>query len=281
MSDDNEPNKSWINRISGALQRNPRNRDELVHMISEAKDRGIIDPDALPMIEGVIRVSEMNVSDITIPRPQMVMLESDMSLQDALPIITHSSHSRFPVFDASEDKIIGILLAKDVLQLSHSNPAKTGIQALVRPASFIPDSKRLNVLLKEFRLKHNHMAIVIDEYGNIDGLVTIEDVLEQIVGNIEDEYDVEDGHTTFIKQIDTNITEVDALTPIDEFNAYFDLHFSDEECDTIGGLVLKAFSHLPKEGETVDIEELEITILEASERGIKRLRIYYNPAEET
>lgn len=278
MNDETEHTTSWLERISKTLMRDPHNRNELVTIIREAKDRALIDQDALQMIEGVLRVSEMSADDIMIPRPQMAMIEADMTIAQALPIITESNHSRFPVFDTSKDKVVGILMAKDLLLHMDQDPKKTGIQHLIRPATFIPDSKRLNILLKEFRLRHNHMAIIIDEYGNIDGLVTIEDVLEQIVGKIEDEYDAQDEEDeTHIKQIDTTVAEVLALTPIETFNAYFNKNFNNEEFDTIGGIVLQSFSHLPKAGETVLLEDLEITILEASDRGIKRLRIYRKP----
>ena len=281
MTEDNEHNKSWLERLSETLMRDPHNRNELVTIIREAKDRALIDQDALQMIEGVLRVSEMDVDDIMIPRPQMVMIEANMIIAHALPIITESNHSRFPVFDATKDKVIGILLAKDLLQLLHQDPNHTSITNLIRPAIFIPASKRLNVLLKEFRLRHNHMAIVIDEYGNVDGLVTIEDVLEQIVGNIEDEYDAHnDDDITPIRQLDPTVAVVDALTNITEFNTYFGKNLSNEEFDTIGGLVLQAFSHLPSAGETVEIEDLEITVLEASDRGIRKLRVYRNPPKE-
>ncbi len=281
MNDETEPHKSWLERLSETLMRDPHNRDELLTTIREAKARALIDQDALQMIEGVLRVSEMKVDDIMIPRPQMVMIESDMTIAQTLPIVTESNHSRFPVYDTSEDKVLGILLAKDLLEHMTHHPEDTCIDTLIRPAIFIPDSKRLNVLLREFRLRHNHMAIVIDEYGNIDGLVTIEDVLEQIVGNIEDEYDAQTAQRTHIKQIDADVAEVLAITPIDEFNAYFSKNFNDEEFDTIGGIVLQLFSHLPKAGETIEIEDLEITILEANERGIARLRIYRNPPKDT
>ena len=197
-------------------------------------------------------------------------------LQEVLAIVTESAHSRFPVFDASDNKVIGILLAKDLLQLLHDNSTYTSIHDLLRPAFFIPESKRLNILLREFRLKHNHMAIVIDEYGNIDGLVTIEDVLEQIVGSIVDEHDTDEEEIDYIKQIDANVAEIDALTPIEEFNKHFAKQFDDETCDTIGGLVLQKFSHLPKEGETIEIDDLEITVLQATNRGIQKLRVYRN-----
>ncbi len=282
MNDETEPHTSWLDRISKTLMRDPHNLSELISTIREAKDRAIIDQDALQMIEGVIRVSQMCVDDIMIPRPNMVMIESDMTAQNALPIIIKSNHSRFPVFDTRENKVVGILMAKDFLQLMHTNPHSNSIQELIRPAIFIPDSKRLNVLLKEFRLRHNHMAIVIDEYGNVDGLVTIEDVLEQIVGNIEDEYDTQNRETkTHIKQVDPCIADVLAITPISEFNSYFAKNLSDEEFGTIGGVVLQAFSYLPKEGETIQIQDLNITVLKATDRGIHSLRINHNPLEET
>ena len=280
MNEPNEPPKTWLSRISETLLRDPHTRDELVTIIREGKERALIDQDTLQMIEGVLKVTEMDVRDIMIPRPQMVTLESDMSVTQALPIITESAHSRFPIYDLSQDKIIGILLAKDLLQAADTNPLKTTIENFARPATFIPDNKRLSVLLKEFRLEHNHMAIIVDEYGNIDGLITIEDVLEQIVGDIEDEYDTEEQTKVHIKQVDVDIAEVNALTPIEEFNTHFEKQFDDEEFDTIGGLTLQAFSHLPKEGETVEIEDLEITILKANKRGIQLLRIYRNPPKE-
>lgn len=281
MNEPNEPHhKSWLERISESLLRDPHSREELISIIREAKDRALIDSDALHMLEGVLGVIEMDVSDIMIPRPKMVMLESDMTAEQALPIITESTHSRFPVYDTSQDKIIGILLAKDLLRLPHNKQKLTHIQTVARAATFVPESKRLNVLLKEFRLKHNHMAIVIDEYGNVAGLITIEDVLEQIVGNIVDEYDIEEIATTNIKQINDHVAEVCALTPIEEFNKFFNKTFSAEEFDTIGGLVLQAFSHLPKTGETIELENLEITVLNASDRGIQLLRVYIHPVTE-
>ncbi len=280
MNEPQEPHKSWLERISGSLLRDPHSREELISIIREAKDRALIDNDALQMIEGVIGVAEMDVSDIMVPRPKMVTLESDMTAEQALPIIIESTHSRFPIYNTSLDKIIGILLAKDLLRLAHTKQNITHIQTLARAATFVPESKRLNVLLKEFRLKHNHMAIVIDEYGNIAGLITIEDVLEQIVGNIVDEYDIHQSQPTHIKQVESKVAEVNALTPIEEFNTYFNKNFDEEAFDTIGGLILQAFSHLPKAGETIELENLEITILDASDRGIKRLRVYVKPPKE-
>lgn len=276
MDDPQKSNTSWLTRLRRLFLRTPENNRELINIICHAKDIALIDNDSFRMIQGVLALSEMTAGDIMVPRPQMDMLEADMSIKEVLTIVTESAHSRFPVFDTSDNKVTGILLAKDLLQLLHNNPTQKNIQDLLRPPFLIPESKRLNILLREFRLKHNHMAIVIDEYGNIDGLVTIEDVLEQIVGSIVDEHDLNEDAIEYIKQLDVNVAEVDALTPIDHFNQHFDKHFDDEACDTIGGLVLQKFSHLPKEGETVEIDDLEITVLKATDRGIQKLRVYRN-----
>lgn len=266
--------KSFISRLSKAFLREPNSVAELKDCLTHAREKGLLDFDAASMIEGVIRVSDLTVDDVIVPRHQMVMLDAELSVRDALPVIADSAHSRLPVFDNTTEKVIGIILAKDLLQytpdLDHAPP----IREIAREATFIPDSKRLNILLREFRLKQNHMAIVIDEYGKVEGLVTIEDVLEQIVGDIEDEYDVPDHDRIFIQQIDTHVAEVDALTPIDLFNDFFETNFSNEHCDTIGGLVLQTIGYLPKPGETTQLDDLEVTILKATDRGIQQLRIY-------
>lgn len=276
MDDAKKLHASWLTRLRRLFLRTPDNNRELINIICHAKDRALIDNDSFRMMQGVLALSEMTAGDIMVPRPQMDMLETDMSIKEVLTIVTESAHSRFPVFDPNDNKVTGILLAKDLLQLLHNNPNQKNIQDLLRPPFLIPESKRLNILLREFRLKHNHMAIVIDEYGNIDGLVTIEDVLEQIVGSIVDEYDLNEDTIEYIKQLDVSVAEVDALTPIEHFNQHFDKHFDNEACDTIGGLVLQKFSHLPKEGETVEIDDLEITVLKATDRGIQKLRVYRN-----
>ena len=276
MTDPTKSDASWLKRLRRLFLRAPENNRELIDTIRETKDRALIDNDSFRMLQSVLTLTDMTADDVMVPRPQMDMLEDDMSIQEVLAIVTESAHSRFPVFDASDNKVIGILLAKDLLQLLHDNSTYTSIHDLLRPAFFIPESKRLNILLREFRLKHNHMAIVIDEYGNIDGLVTIEDVLEQIVGSIVDEHDTDEEEIDYIKQIDANVAEIDALTPIEEFNKHFAKQFDDETCDTIGGLVLQKFSHLPKEGETIEIDDLEITVLQATNRGIQKLRVYRN-----
>lgn len=276
MLDSKKSDSSLLKRLHRLLLRAPESNKELIDIICEAKERALIDNDSFRMIQGVLTLADTTVGDIMVPRPQMDMLEADMTIKEVLAIVTESAHSRFPIFDTSDNKVVGILLAKDLLQLLHDNPAHKNIQDLLRPAVFIPESKRLNVLLREFRLKHNHMAIVIDEYGNIDGLITIEDVLEQIVGSIVDEHDTDEAIVDYIKQLDVNVAEVNALTPIHDFNTHFEKNFDEEACDTIGGLVLQKFSHLPKKGETIEIDDLEITVLKATNRGIQKLRVYRN-----
>lgn len=273
MSEHTE-SKSFISRLKSIFHSEPNTSEALKVCLSHAREKGILDADAAQMIDGVIRVSDMTVADVMVPRPQMAMLDADLSVRDAIPVIIDSTHSRLPIFDNTEEKVVGIVLAKDILQYTNDLHHAPPLRELAREAAFIPDSKRLNILLREFRLKHNHMAIVIDEYGKVDGLVTIEDVLEQIVGDIEDEFDVEENDVIFIKQIDTHIAEVDALTPIDQFNDFFETSLSDEDCDTIGGLVVQQFGHLPKPGETTQLDDLDITVIETTDRGIRRLRIY-------
>ncbi len=264
---------SWLERIGQALyQPEPQNREELVQLLRDASRRGLLDSDALAMIEGVLQVAEMQVRDIMIPRSQMVVVERDTDPRSWLPVIIESAHSRFPVIGENRDEIVGILLAKDLLAwLAQGEEKRFDIREALRPAVFIPESKRLNVLLKEFRASRNHMAIVVDEYGGVAGLVTIEDVLEQIVGEIEDEHDV-DGDT-YIMQYGPNRHTVKALTPIEEFNDYFGTDFSDEEFDTIGGLVMHAFGHMPKRGEKVTLGQFQFKVLRADNRRIHLLQL--------
>jgi len=271
MNDETHP--SWFERISHALLREPQDRKQLIELLHDAKDRQLLDADALNMIEGVLQVSESQVRDVMIPRPQMVVVEEDMDPETAIPLIVKSAHSRFPVVGENRDNIIGILLAKDLLKLSTNEPhVGTKIRDLVRPATFIPESKRLDVLLKEFRLNRNHMAIVVDEYGGVAGLVTIEDVLEEIVGEIADEYDVAE-QDPFIKQMGDNEYSVKALTPIEEFNEYFNTDYEHEDFDTVGGLILQKFSHLPKAGEKIEFDDFKVRVVQAESRGIKLLHI--------
>ena len=232
----------------------------------------MLDADALSIIEGALQVSSMQVRDIMIPRTQVVTVPSDLGLNEIIELITKASHSRFPVIGETIDNVVGILLAKDLLpaMLNASN-SRFDIKDVVRPATFVPESKRLNVLLKEFRETRQHMAIVIDEYGNVGGVVTIEDVLEQIVGEIEDEHDVDDD--SFIKKFDDQNHIVKALTPIDEFNEYFSTDFSEQESATIGGLVLQRFGHIPERDETTRIGAFTVTVLNADSRQIKLLKV--------
>lgn len=273
MSYDEQQQRPWFSRLIHAFMREPSDRNELIDILREARENELLDSEALAMIEGVLSVSLMKVRDIMIPRTQMIVIEANATPNEAIPQIIKSAHSRFPVIGDNRDEIIGILLAKDLLQFTQNeNIHSVKMRDLVRPAFFVPESKRLDILLKEFRLKRNHMAIVIDEYGAFDGLVTIEDVLEQIVGEISDEYDPA-KEEVFIKPINEYEFSVKALTPIEEFNRYFGTELDDSEVDTIGGLVLAAFSHLPKPGEYVTLDGFEIKIIHATARGIHLLRV--------
>lgn len=274
MSDDpgsSQP-KSLLERLSHLLLREPHDREELVDVLRDAEDRHILEPDSLSMIEGVLQVSDLKVRDIMIPRAKMISIPYNAKLETFLPTIIDSKHSRFPVIGEDRDEVLGILLAKDLLAY-FANPEKTfNINKFMRPAVFIPESKRLNVLLNEFRSKHNHMAIVVDEYGAVAGLVTIEDVLEQIVGEIEDESDMDDDEYHINKIADNKFT-VKAGTTVDEFNKYFGTDFSDAEFDTIGGLVMQQFGHLPKRSETARIDKFQFKVLHADHRRIRLLSV--------
>ena len=263
---------AWLKRIRQVFSAEPQNREELVSLLRGSQQHGLFDVDAQGMMEGVLQVADMQVRDIMIPRSQMVVVSRDESPEKLLPIIVESGHSRFPVVGEDIDEVIGVLLAKDLLRYcSDNNRDNFSLRDVLRPAIFIPESKRLNVLLKEFRASRNHMAIVVNEYGGVSGMVTIEDVLEQIVGEIEDEHDIDEG--TFIRKYsDVNYT-VKALTPIEEFNEYFKTEFSDEEFDTIGGLVIKLLGHLPKRGERLEVGSLSFQILRADNRRIHLLKV--------
>lgn len=264
--------RTWLERLSLALLGEPRDREEVIELLRNAEQREVLDADALGMIEGVLQVAEMQVRDIMVPRGLMVVVERDMSLEQMIPVITESAHSRFPVIGENRDEVLGILLAKDLLSYCFGrDPERFNVRDILRPAVFIPESKRLNVLLREFRSSHNHMAIVVDEYGGVSGLVTIEDVLEQIVGEIEDEHDF-DEESLIRRFSDTRFT-VKALTPIEDFNDYFGAAFSDEEFDTIAGLVIQGFGRLPKRGETVQVGEFRFKVLHADNRRIHLLEV--------
>jgi magnesium and cobalt transporter len=264
--------RSWIDKIALLFNSEPRTRRDLEDVLTIAAENEVIDQDARSIIEGAMQVSDMQARDIMIPRSQMVFIKAEGTLEDILPQIIRSAHSRYPVIGDSPDDILGILLAKDLLpQILVPDNGKFGITNLLRPTMVVPESKRLNVLLREFRENRNHMAIVIDEYGGVAGLVTIEDVLEEIVGEIEDETDAQvDRH---IQMMDTNEFMVKALTPIEEFNTYFECDFSDDDFDTIGGLVIQAFGHMPTRHEVTTIDDFKFEIIRADQRKIYSLRM--------
>ena len=269
---DNKPQRSWIERLGQALQGELKDRDQLIAVLNEAQKNGVIDHEAHSMIDGALQVAEMQVRDIMIPRSQMIVLEMDSAEDELLATVVVSAHSRFPVVGDSKDEIVGILLAKDLLpHLTSGEDKKLNLRDVLRPAVFIPESKRLNVLLNEFRSTRNHIAIVVDEYGGVAGMVTIEDVLEQIVGEIEDEHDFDDD--AFIFEHSDDLATVKAVTPVEDFNEHFNTVFGDDDFDTIGGIVMNAFGHLPKRGEVVEIESLAFKVLRASNRRIDLLEV--------
>lgn len=266
---------SWLQRLKRSLLA-PRNSEELVSLLrSIAKDHNVIEPEALTMIEGVLQVSEMQVRDIMVPKSQMVVIEKMAPLNISLPNIIESGHSRFPVLGENRDEIVGTLLAKDLLKYAFQGEQLKQMQidlsSIIRPAVFVPESKRIDLLLGEFRLKRNHMAIVVNEYDGVSGLVTIEDVLEQIVGEIEDEYDVDDE--PYIKKHSETKYTIKALTPIEIFNEHFSVNFSDEDYDTVGGLVMRGFGYLPKRGESIRLDGFKFKVLHADNRRIRLLLV--------
>src|SRR5208337_5459801 len=261
----------WLKRITKSMAGEPRDLADLVDVLRAASERGLFDGDALVMLEGVLAVADMQVRDIMVPRSQMVFLERDLPPDKLVEIVVESGHSRFPVIGEDRDQILGILLAKDLLRLHTAGEEPCEIREYMRPVVFVPESKRLNVLLKEFRLSHNHIAMVVDEYGGVSGLVTIEDVIEQIVGEIDDEHDVEDDQT--IRREGPREFTVHALTSIADFNRYFGTELPDEEFDTIGGLLMQEFGRLPRRGETIEIGQLEFRVLRADRRRIDLLRV--------
>lgn len=262
----------WLRRLAETLTGEPRDLEQLTDVLADARERGLIDGDVLEMLESVLQVSEIQVRDVMVARSQMVVIHREDPPEKILPVVIESGHSRFPVVGEDRDEVVGILLAKDLLRFFvEESRDHFDIRECLRPAVFIPESKRLNVLLKEFRVSHNHMAIVVDEYGGVSGLLTIEDVLEQIVGDIGDEYDVDEGEG-IRKEADRSWT-VPALTRIEEFNEAFGTRFSDEEADTIGGLVLHELGRMPRRGEAIQIGGLELKVTRADRRRIETLRV--------
>ena len=275
-----EPELSFIEKLSRIFLDVPQDRNELIDLLQTSQKRNLMDMDALTMIEGVFQVSEIQSRDIMIPRSHMVCLQADNSYEEMLPVVIESGHSRFPVIGDSRDQIVGILLAKDLLRYSDPEAREDfDIKDVLRSPVFVPESKRLNVLLKEFRSSRNHMAMVVDEYGGIAGLVTIEDVLEQIVGDIDDEHDIEDIGN--IRRLGVNRYSLKALTPIEELNGFFNSGFSDDDYDTLAGMLMKDFGHLPKRGESVMIDRFLFKIMSADSRRIKQVQVVLLPSSRT
>lgn len=261
---------SWLERLTAFLLREPEDRDELVELLHSAFERHLLDAEALAMIEGVLQVGVLQVSDVMVPRAQMDAIDIGIAPEAILPLVVASGHSRFPVYEGSKDNIVGILLAKDLLRFYAG--IALDIRTNLRPAVFVPESKRLDVLLKEFRTNRHHMAIAVDEYGGVSGLVTIEDVVEQIVGDIEDEFDL-DSHEDRLLQDKQGRWRVKAVTPIADFNASLDTTFSDEDIDTVGGLVIAEFGRVPKRGDAISFGGLHFQVLRADSRRIHLLLV--------
>ncbi len=260
-----------LERLSAFLTREPEDREELLDLLHGAFERKLLDADALSMIEGVLQVSEMTVRDIMIPRAQMDVVSQDDDPSEFIPLVLETRHSRFPVIGENKDDVVGILLAKELLNWYRS-PETFNLHDTLRPAVFVPESKRLNVLLREFRANRNHIAIVVDEYGGVSGLVTIEDVLEQIVGDIEDEYDFDESEDNIIAEAGGR-HRIKAQTEIGDFNAHFGTDFADDEFDTVGGLVLQAFGRLPKRGEATTIGDYRFRVVRADSRRLYTLQV--------
>lgn len=276
MSDEHPPSrsspqKSWIDRISQLLTGEPQDIDDLLEILREARENHVLDTDALSMIEGALQVSQMRVRDIMIPRVQMVVVPFDAELETIFPLVTEFGHSRYPVIEDDRAKVVGILLAKDLLAHALQNKSRK-VSEIMRPASVVPESKRLNVLLKELRTQGNHMAIVVDEYGQAAGLVTIEDVLEQIVGEIEDEHDDQEDEG-YISQRSEHEFIIKALTPIEEFDEYFSTHFATDEYDTVGGFIVHEFEHMPKKGENIVIDKFRFEVIRADSRRVHLIKL--------
>ncbi len=269
MSEDQSSNgsggKSWIEKLGRAFGSEPRNREDLLSLLREVTERSVIETDTLAMIEGALSVDQLQVRDVMVPRSHMVVISRGSTVEEVLDIVLESGHSRFPVVGDDKDEIVGILLAKDLLQLFGNN-GKARLEDLLRTPVIIPESKRLNVLLQEFRVSRNHIAIVVDEYGGVSGLATIEDVLEEIVGDIDDEHDAETDAA--IKRREDGSFRVQALLGIDDFNEAFETEFSDSEYDTIGGLVVSEFGRLPEQGEEAIIGRWRFIVAEADDRRL-------------
>ena len=279
MSDDNphssngSAQKGWIDKIVQTFKGEPQNKEELSEVISDAEQRELIDPQTKEMIEGVMAVSEMRVRDIMIPRAQMTTIDIEQSVEQFIPIMLDAAHSRYPVISEDKDHIEGILLAKDLIPYAFLPDKEFQLKSVLREAIIVPESKRVDVLLKEFRQQRYHMAIVVDEYGGVSGLVTIEDILELIVGEIEDEYDVEEDEIDGIRPLNKYTYSVKALTPVDEFNRFFESQLNEDESDTIGGVVLRAFGHMPETDEEIEVAGMIFKVSNSDKRRILQLKV--------
>jgi magnesium and cobalt transporter len=271
MDDPTDHKPGFLERLGALIMREPEDRNQLIQLLHSAFERNLLDADALAMIEGALQVSEMKVRDVMIPRAQMDVIDINETPDRFIPHVIATAHSRFPVIDRDRDHVIGILLAKDLLRY-YAGEEEFNVRDMLRPAVFVPESKRLNVLLREFRHSRNHMAIVVDEYGGVAGLVTIEDVLEQIVGDIEDEYDFDEIEDNILREKGGR-WRVKAQADIADFNEVFGTGFSEDEHDTVGGLVIGHFGHVPKRGETVDIDGLRFSVLRADSRRLHTLQV--------
>lgn len=276
QNDSSNSKPSWFEKITKSFSQSqePESSQDLKEILRASHQKGLCDAEALSIMEGAMQVGDMHVREIMVPRSQMISIKASQSPSEILPIIVESGHSRFPVLGEGQDELLGILLAKDFLPyLANDNLDKFNIKDVIRPGNFVPESKRLNTLLREFRTARYHMATVVDEYGGIAGLVTIEDVLEQIVGEIEDETDIDDDELNIRPVEQDACFMVNALTTIDDFNDYFDTEFSDEEFDTIGGIVTNSFGHLPERNESVEIDGFEFKVLNSDNRQIRLLEV--------
>jgi len=265
--------RSWLERLGQAFSGEPRNREELIEELRHARENGLLDGDTLAMLEGALSVSDKQVADVMVPRAQMAWLGIETSLKDVLRIVTESGHSRFPVYGDDKDEVLGLLLAKDLLRHFASGEGEFELRRVLRPMTLIPESKKLNLVLKEFRLNRTHMAVVVDEYGGVAGLITIEDVLEEIVGEIDDEHDAEDKPEVQITAGADGAYTVQALTPVEDFNEHFQVSFDTESVDTVGGLVTQAFGHLPERGEAIEIGGFLFEVAKADARRVHLLRV--------
>jgi magnesium and cobalt transporter len=270
---DAKPQRSLFERLTALISPEPENRAELLEILHDAYERNLIDADALSMIEGVFQVSDLSARDIMVPRPQMDVIDLNKPIEEWMPLVLQTAHSRFPAVDGDRDKVVGILLAKDLLR--YYAEESFDVRDMLRPAVFIPESKRLNVLLRDFRANRNHMAVVVDEYGGVAGLITIEDVLEQIVGDIEDEYDYDEEEDNILPVKDGRRPRwrVKALTEVEQFNETLGAGFSDEDADTVGGLVAKHLGRVPRKGDVFDMENMRFEVLRADARQVHVLLV--------